>query len=88
MLNELKNLRKKIDKVDFEILQKLAERFSLAQKIGRNKAKNLLSVLDKKREKEVLRQRKIWAKKLKLNKALIEKIFKLFFKESRLKQKK
>lgn len=87
MLNELKNLRKKIDKLDFEILRKLAERFSLVQKIARSKTKNLLPVLDKKREREVLRRRKIWAKKLNLDGTLIEKIFKLLIKESRLKQK-
>ena len=87
MLKELKNLRKRIDKLDFEILQRLVERFSLVQKIARSKAKNLLPVLDKKREERVLRQRKIWAKKLNLDETLIEKIFKLLIKEARLKQK-
>jgi len=87
MSKELENLRKLIDKIDFEILQKLAKRFSLVSKIAEYKTKNNLSIYDKKREKDILETRKILANQFKLNKSMIEKIFRIIFKESRFKQK-
>lgn len=86
MSKELKNLRKLIDKIDFEILQKLAKRFFLVSKIAEFKAKNNLSIYDKKREKDMLKTRKILANQFKLNKSMIGKIFRIIFKESRFKQ--
>lgn len=87
MSEELENLRKKIDKIDLKILQKLAERFSLISKITEYKVKNSLPIFVAKREKEILRVRKILAKKLNLDELMIERIFRLILEESRFKQK-
>lgn len=80
-------MRKKIDKIDSEIIQKLAERFSLVSKIARFKIKNNLPIIDGKREKEILRTKRDLAKAMKLDELMIEKIFKLIIEESRIKQK-
>lgn len=87
MSRELENLRKKIDKIDFEILQKLAERFLVISKIVRYKAKSNLPIFVRKREKEMLRVRKILAEKYKLDESMVERLFKLILKTSRSKQK-
>ncbi len=87
MPEELENLRKKIDKIDFKILQNLAERFALVSKVAECKAKNKLPILDRKREEEMTKTRKTLAKKYKLDESTIEKLFKLILKTSRSKQK-
>ena len=87
MSKELENLRKKINEIDFEFLQKLAERFLLISRIAECKVKNNFPIFSEKREKEILKTRKILAKKLKLNELMVKKIFKLILKESRSKQK-
>lgn len=87
MNKELENLRQKIDKIDSEILQKLAERFSLASKIAKSKTKNNLPIIDKKREKEILKTKRKLAKEMKLDELMIEKIFKVIIRESRNWQK-
>ena len=87
MSKKLERLRKKIDKIDFEILRKLAERFSLISKIAEYKTKNNLPIFIKKREKEMLKVREILAKKLNLDELMVERIFKLILEDSRFKQK-
>jgi chorismate mutase len=87
MPKELENLRKKIDKIDSEILQKLAERFSLVSKIVKSKTKNNLPIIDRKREKKILKTKRKLAKEMKLDELMIEKIFKAIIKESRNWQK-
>ncbi len=86
MPEELENLRKKIDKVDFKILQNLAERFVLVLKIAECKVKNNLPIFAAKREKKMIEIRKILAKKYKLDELMVERLFKLIFETSRSKQ--
>lgn len=76
MHNELEQLRTKIDVVDHKITTLLAERFALTHKVGLYKAKHHLSAFSKQRETEIFKAKKSLAKKLGLNEALIEKIFK------------
>lgn len=87
MSEELENLRKRIDKIDFDILQKLAERFLVISKIAEYKTKNSIPIFFKKREKEMLKVRKILAKKYKLDELMVLRLFKLILKISRSKQK-
>ena len=87
MSKELENLRKRIDEIDFEILQNLAERFLLVSKITKYKTKNNLPIFAGKREKEIIKMRKNLARKLKLGASMAEKIFKIILKESRNRQK-
>ena len=77
----LKNLREKLDKIDKKLLKVLTERFEITQKVGIYKKKKNLPVLDRKREQEIFRQRKLQAKKINLDPLLIEKIFKLIIKK-------
>ena len=52
-LQELKQLRERIDEVDKQILQSLAERFELVSKIGELKRRHDLNVYDPERAQEV-----------------------------------
>lgn len=78
--NQLKGLRKEIDKADKNLLIALAKRFGATKKIGEYKAKNDLPVRDKKREKEMMAMRKKWAKKLSLKDPFISQVFSLILK--------
>lgn len=60
----LKKLRQQIDKTDRKILEVLAKRFAITQKVGQYKKKHQLRAKDPKREKEIFRQREKWAKEL------------------------
>lgn len=51
---ELKNLRKKIDDIDLQILQLLNERAETALEIGRTKQTNQLNIHSPEREREIL----------------------------------
>ncbi|MDP3052674.1 MAG: chorismate mutase [bacterium] len=87
MPEELENLRKKIDKIDFRILQNLAERFALVLKVAECKVKNNLPIFAVEREKKMIEIRKILAKKYKLDESMVKRLFKLILKTSRSKQK-
>ncbi len=70
----LNTLRKKIDIIDKKLIALLKRRFLLAQKIGRFKIEKNLSVVDEKREEEIMEQ---------IKKTELKKIFKLIIKESK-----
>jgi len=88
MLKNLQKFRQKIDQIDEKILKNLAERFKVTKKIGQYKVKHFLSLEDKKRELEMLKFRKVLAKKLGLDKKLIEEIFKLILKKVKIEHLK
>lgn len=52
---KLEDWRKEIDEVDSEIVRLLAQRTRIAKKIGKLKAKAGISVIDPKREEEILK---------------------------------
>ena len=79
-MKSLKKLRQQIDKLDNQLLEILARRFAVTKQVGEYKKKKNLPVQDKKREKEIFRERRIWAKRLNLNPLFIEKLFKLIIK--------
>lgn len=54
---QIAEIRKKIDVVDKELLEKLEERFELANDIARIKKDKNLSLRDKERESEVIRSK-------------------------------
>jgi chorismate mutase len=80
--------RKQIDEIDKKLLELLAKRFKINQKIGFYKKANKLKIKDKKREREILKRVALLAKKLNLNQNLIKKIFKEIIKESCQLQKR
>ena len=53
-IGKLKKLRSRIDKIDRELVALLQERLSVAEKIGKTKAKSLAQPLDTVREREVI----------------------------------
>lgn len=87
-MENLKDLRKQIDKVNQKLIRVLAERFRITQKIGEYKRKHNLPPLDKEREKQILEKNRILAEKLGLDPELVEQIFKLIFKKVRKNHKK
>ena len=88
MKKTLKTLRREIDQIDQELIKLLAKRFKVTQKIGIYKKEYNLPPQDKKREKQLFKERKQWAEKEGLNIKLIEKIFKLIIEKVRQDHKK
>lgn len=81
--HKLQILRKKIEKVDHDIIQLLAERFKTTKQIQNLKIDFGLPLLQKKREKYLLQKYLKLALAKKLNSTLIRKLFNLIFSYSR-----
>lgn len=81
-MDNLKNWRKQIDTIDKQILNLLAKRFKLSQKIGQYKKEQKLPVLDKTRWIKVLELNLEQAESLNLSEDFIKKIFTLIHKYS------
>jgi chorismate mutase len=80
--DKLADLRKEIDKIDDLVLQKLAERMSITQKIGEFKRDNQLTNLQVNRWDEIMQKRTAFAKALKLDVNFTEKFLELVHGES------
>ncbi len=85
--SELSKLRQEIDKIDEKIIENIAKRRQISAKIGKYKQLNKLPITQKKREKEVLRQRIKEAEKKNIKKKLTKRLFQLIFRDSRKLQK-
>lgn len=86
-MNELKELREKIDNSDEGILDLLALRSSLARQIAKIKKRKAAKIIDIKREQEVMERVSKKAEKLKLDKKYALEIFRRILKNSRRIQK-
>ncbi len=73
-MEQLKNYRKNIDKIDKKIVKLLIARFKIINKIANFKKQNKIGIKDKKREKEVTNNIKKYSNKTKHQKFL-KKIF-------------
>ena len=80
--DKLADLRKEIDKIDDLVLQKLAERMSITQKIGEFKRDNKVTILQVNRWDEIMQKRTDFAKALKLDVNFTEKFLELVHGES------
>lgn len=80
--DKLADLRKEIDKIDDLVLQKLAERMSITQKIGEFKRDNKVTILQVNRWDEIMQKRTAFAKALKLDVNFTEKFLELVHGES------
>lgn len=80
--DKLADLRKEIDKIDDLVLQKLAERMSITQKIGEFKRDNKVTILQVNRWDEIMSKRTAFAKALKLDLNFTEKFLELVHGES------
>ncbi len=81
---EIESLRKKIDKVDYELVLLFAKRIALSKKIARLKKRHDLPLLDETREKAILNEVKEMAKMNAISSIVIEEIFNLFLEYSKL----
>jgi len=88
MNQEINNLRKKINEINNELINLLAERQKLCKEIGKIKKQEGLKIIDKEREQEMLSELKEKAKKLNLDEEYIENLFKLIIENSRKSQEK
>ena len=86
VLNTLEKLREQIDKIDYKMLDLLAQRMGLVEKIGQFKKENNITILQPERWNEIVITRSGTAKKTALPKELILKIFELIHEESIRKQ--
>lgn len=83
----LETLRQKIDKIDNRILSLIAQRFQMVKKIITVKQKLHKPIIDRQREKEILKRIEQRSEKLNISVILIRKLYKLIFDESKNLQK-
>jgi chorismate mutase len=84
--DKLAELRNQIDKIDDLIIQKMAERMKIVEKIGNYKKDNNITILQVNRWDEILQKRTGYAKALKLSTEFAEKLLELMHSESIRKQ--
>ena len=84
--DKLADLRKNIDKIDDILLQKLAERMSIVEKIGEFKRDNQVTILQVNRWDAIIKKGHAFAKALKLDLNFTEKFLELMHGESIRKQ--
>ena len=75
MLDDIAKLRAKIDEIDDQILSALSERVQVCKAIGVAKKNQGIPIRDTSRESEVYKRIKEKSKKLGLNKAQIEALY-------------
>ncbi len=81
-VSELENLRADIDILDEKLIQLLAQRMEIIEKIGLFKKENNVTILQVDRWKEMLKNRKQLAELNLVDKTLVEEIFKVIHKNS------
>lgn len=84
--DKLAELRSQIDKLDDLVIQKLAERMQIVEKIGNYKKENGITILQVNRWDEILQKRTNYANALKLSTEFTEKLLELIHGESIRKQ--
>lgn len=83
----LKSLRKRIDRIDATIIQKLAERRKVVREVGRLKARAKLVVKDPARERAILKHYRAESKRHKLDPTFVHQLFRHIIRYSRRVQK-
>ena len=73
--NEIEELRKEINRLNTEILEKLAQRIEVAKEIGAVKKRHGLPIVDRGREKRVIEQVRGLALSLGLDADGTERVF-------------
>jgi len=84
--DKLAELRSQIDKIDDLLIQKVAERMQIVEKIGNYKKDNGITILQVNRWEEILNKRVTYGSALKLSKEFTEKFLELIHSESIRKQ--
>jgi chorismate mutase len=81
-LNQLEELRNQIDSIDHQLVELIASRMSISEKMGDYKCKNNVTILQMERWLEILRTRTEQGTILGLERSFIEEVMKLLHKES------
>jgi chorismate mutase len=84
--DKLASLRENIDKIDDQIIQKMAERMQIVQKIGEYKRDNGVTILQVNRWDQIMSKRSAFASALKLDLNFTAKLLELIHNESIRKQ--
>ncbi len=84
--SELEVIRAKIDNLDRELLENLAARMSLVERLAEYKRDNNVSAYQVDRFREILKTRESWGKSMNLYNDLVDELFKLIHMESIRKQ--
>jgi chorismate mutase len=74
-MDEIQQLRKKIDKIDMQILNALVERAKICKAIGSVKKENGMQVKDADRENQIYRRVKEKAVEFQLNPLQVEAVY-------------
>lgn len=85
-IDKLADLREHIDKIDDQIIQKIAERMQIVQKIGEYKRDNGVTILQVNRWDQIMNKRSSFASALKLDLNFTGKLLELIHSESIRKQ--
>jgi chorismate mutase len=81
-LNQLESLREKIDHLDQEIIDTLATRSELIEKIGEYKKENNVTVFQLERWNEIMKTRPEWGEQANLAKEFVQELYKIIHDES------
>ena len=80
--NKLENLRGRIDAIDHEIMEVLAQRMSIVRQIGQYKKENKVTALQINRWSQIMEDREKLAQKLSLDDSFIKSLFQLIHEDS------
>ncbi len=80
--HKLELLRKEIDKIDDQILEKMSQRMTITAKVGEYKRDHKVTILQVNRWDEIINRRTKFAKILKLDPYFVEKLLELIHNES------
>jgi len=80
--NKLENLRGRIDSIDHEIMEVLAQRMGIVRQIGQYKKENKVTALQINRWAQIMEDRSNLAEKLDLDDAFVKALFQLIHEDS------
>ncbi|TAD99312.1 MAG: 3-deoxy-7-phosphoheptulonate synthase [Bacteroidetes bacterium] len=81
-VNQIDELRKKIDRIDKEIIESLGARMEIVKALGQYKKDNNVTVFDVDRYTRILQSRAEWGDKLALDKNFVGRLYKLVHDEA------
>ena len=80
--NKLESLRGRIDDIDHEIMEVLAQRMGIVRQIGQYKKENKVTALQINRWAQIMEDRSRLAEKLNLDDAFVKSLFQLIHEDS------
>ena len=75
MADFLRESRKELDNIDYDLIKVLKKRLIVVKNIKKYKKENGINIHDREREKDLLQDRKSYAKNINISEDFIENIF-------------